>query len=117
MAKTRDFADVIRRKLARDSDLADAVEQEHFNADIAMQIFEARAEAGLTQMQLAERAGTHQSVIARLESADYDAHSLSMLRRIALAVGKRLRVEFYSPAIHKDKAPKTRKKSQKPKRQ
>ena len=41
-----------------------------------------REAAGLTQAELAERIGTTQSVISRLESDDYDGHSLSMLSRI-----------------------------------
>jgi len=43
---------------------------------------------------LAELVGTTQSVIARLEDADYEGHSLSMLQRIATAVNKRLEVRF-----------------------
>jgi transcriptional regulator with XRE-family HTH domain len=50
--------------------------------------------AGLTQQQLAERIGTTPSVISRLESADYRGHSLSMLRRIADALGKRVELRF-----------------------
>jgi len=38
-----------------------------------------REAAGLTQRELAERIGSTQSVISRLESDDYDGHSLSML--------------------------------------
>ena len=34
--------------------------------------------------------GTKQQVIARLEDADYEGHSLSMLQRIAAALGRRL---------------------------
>lgn len=103
MARTRNFADVIRRKLAKSPDLTDAVERERFNADIAAQIFEARKAAGLTQAQLAVRIGSQQSVIARLEDADYDSHSLTMLKRIAEALGKRVSVNFHSPPIHKHK--------------
>ena len=96
MAKTRNFAQVIRKKLANDPDLAAAVELESFNSEIAAEIYEARTEAGITQKQLADRVGTHQSVIARLEAADYDGHSLAMLKRLATALGKRLRVGFFS---------------------
>ena len=96
MGKTRDFATVLRQKLLAEQDLADGVEQESFNANIAMQIYEARKAAGLTQAQLALRVGSHQSVIARMEDADYDGHSLSMLRRIAKALGSVLSVEFFS---------------------
>jgi hypothetical protein len=38
--------------------------------------------------------GTTESVISRLEDADYTGHSLSMLRRIADALGKRVEIRF-----------------------
>ena len=94
MRKTKDFAALIRKKLARDTDLGAAVERESFNANIAVQIYEARQAANLTQAQLAERIGSHQSVIARLEDADYDGRSLSMLWKIARALGCTLSVEL-----------------------
>jgi transcriptional regulator with XRE-family HTH domain len=94
MAKTRDFATVIRKQLASDADLAAAVEREAFNAKIAVQIYDARKAAELTQEQLADRIGSRQSVIARLEDADYHGHSLSILRRIAAALNCTLSVEL-----------------------
>jgi ribosome-binding protein aMBF1 (putative translation factor) len=90
--KTRDFAAVVRQRLATDVKLAQAVDREAINANIATQIHEAREQAGLTQQQLAKRAQTHQSVIARLEDADYEGHSISMLNRIAAALGMSLTV-------------------------
>jgi transcriptional regulator with XRE-family HTH domain len=98
MARTRDLADVLRARLAADSVLREAVAEESFNADVAMKVYEARKEAGLTQKQLADKVGTTQSVIARIEDADYDGHSLNLLRRITQALGKRLLVEFLAPA-------------------
>ena len=53
----------------------------------------ARAAAGLTQEALAERMGTTQSAIARLEGGRVSP-SVEMLRKYAKAVGKRLRVEM-----------------------
>jgi len=64
------------------------------NAQVAQLMHDARTEAHLTQRQLAARVGTKQSVIARLEDADYDGHSLSMLKRIADATGKRLEIRL-----------------------
>lgn len=64
------------------------------NAEIARDIHQLRNQAGLTQAQLAARVGTTASVICRLEDAEYEGHSLSMLRRIAAAVGKRVEVRF-----------------------
>ena len=59
-----------------------------------MMLYEARTRAGLTQAQLAKKIGTRQSVIARLEDADYEGHSLSMLQRIAAAVNCQLEVRL-----------------------
>jgi transcriptional regulator with XRE-family HTH domain len=63
--------------------------------DLAMLVREMREAAGFTQMELAKKAGTTQSVIARLEDAEYAGHSLTMLERIAAAcgVGLKLRAE------------------------
>lgn len=96
---TKNFAEVIQRELAADPDLAAAVEQERFNANVASEIYNARNEAGLTQKGLARQLGTHQSAIARLENADYDGHSLKMLERIAQALGKRVEIRFVNQSI------------------
>jgi len=63
--------------------------------DLALLVREMREDAGFTQTELAKRVGTTQSVIARLEDAEYAGHSLAMLERIAAAcgVGLRLRAE------------------------
>jgi transcriptional regulator with XRE-family HTH domain len=71
------------------------VAREALNACVAMQIYQARTAAGLTQQELADRIQTRQSVIARLEDADYNGHSLSMLRRIADALDCTLSVELF----------------------
>lgn len=75
-------------------ELRDFVAEANLNARVAQLIYYAREEAGLTQKELAERVGTKQPVIARLEDADYEGHSLSMLQRIAVALGKRLRLSL-----------------------
>ncbi len=61
---------------------------------VARKGYELRTEAGLSQRKLAELVGTTASVICRLEDADYEGHSLSMLNRIAAAVGKRVQITF-----------------------
>lgn len=63
--------------------------------DLARSLIEARANAGLTQKQLAERMNTTQSVIARIESGR--AHpSTRTLHKIAQSTGTRLRITFES---------------------
>jgi len=71
-----------------------SLEEERIHAKVARQLFDLRTQAGLTQKELAEKIQTTQSVISRLEVADYEGHSLSMLRRIAEVLGARLDVEL-----------------------
>ena len=100
MPVTRNLAEAIRRKLASDNDLATAADAERFNLNVGSVIYEARNNAGLTQQQLADRVGMHQSAIARLEDADYYGHSLKTLERIAAALGKRLEVVFVDQCVN-----------------
>jgi ribosome-binding protein aMBF1 (putative translation factor) len=69
-------------------------EEEMVKREIGTQIYQLREKAGLSQAELAKRIGTTQSVISRLEDADYDGHSLAMLNRIADAVEKRVEIRF-----------------------
>ena len=73
-----------------------ALDEELANAEVARKIYDLRTKARLTQKQLAKLAGTTASVISRLEDADYDGHSLAMLRRIASALDKRVEIRFVS---------------------
>ncbi len=75
------------------------IAEEKLNVHIARLIYDARTEAGLTQTELAKLVDTKQQVIARLEDADYEGHSLSMLQRIAQALGKRLSVSFLEQQV------------------
>jgi ribosome-binding protein aMBF1 (putative translation factor) len=66
----------------------DALEDEFA---LAAAMIKARAHAGLTQQQLAERMHTTQAVIARLESGRVKP-STRTLERLAAATGMRLRI-------------------------
>ena len=62
--------------------------------DVALQIAALREQAGLSQKELAQRLKTSQQQISRLESPDYEGHSLANLRRVAKALHARVRVVF-----------------------
>jgi ribosome-binding protein aMBF1 (putative translation factor) len=70
------------------------LEEARANEDIARKISELRTAAGLTQTQLGKLIGTTASVICRLEDADYEGHSLAMLRRIGAALNQRVQIRF-----------------------
>jgi transcriptional regulator with XRE-family HTH domain len=78
------------RKYPEYENAYDALEDEF---TLAAAIIEARARAGLTQQQLAERMHTTQAVIARLESGKVKP-STRTLERLAAATGLRLRISF-----------------------
>ena len=73
--------------------LAD-LEEARGEDELARKIYELRERAGLTQKRLAKLVGTTASVISRLEDSDYEGHSLTMLKRIAAAVDKRVEIRF-----------------------
>jgi ribosome-binding protein aMBF1 (putative translation factor) len=66
----------------------DALEEEF---SLAAALIEARARAGLTQEQVAQRMKTTQAAIARLESGG-SKPSTRTLERFAAATGSRLRI-------------------------
>lgn len=94
MAKTSNALKIIEKINRSDSELQEMVAEATINAQVAQSIYEARIKAGLTQQQLADRIGTKQPVIARLEDADYEGHSVSMLQKIAIALNQRLEIHL-----------------------
>ena len=94
MPKTKDASKIIERMVGRDKALRNLIAAETINVRVAQMIYDARNKVGLTQKQLAKLVGTTQSVIARLEDADYEGHSLNMLNRIAAVLNKTVDIRF-----------------------
>src|SRR5262245_50098911 len=93
--RTTDAVEIMeRRYFAGDSKMQAALDEERANDEVARKIHDLRIKAGLTQWQLARLVGTTASVICLLEDADYQGHSLSMLRRIAVALHRRVEIRF-----------------------
>ena len=83
-----------RRYIKGDKKRLKYIEQEKERVEIAEKIYELRAKANLTQKQLAKLIGTRQSVISRLESAEYTGHTLKILDKIAEAVHCKVKIDF-----------------------
>ncbi|MBN3881757.1 MAG: helix-turn-helix transcriptional regulator [Nostoc sp.] len=94
MKKTNDALKIIKKMMKEDPELQEMVRESSINAQVSQIIYDARKEAGLTQQQLADLVGTTQSVIARLEDADYEGHSLSILARIAAALNQKVEIKM-----------------------
>ena len=87
--KRRNGVEILhRRYVGEDADRKASLQEERLHAEVAQSIYELRIDAGLTQKALADLIGTTQSVISRLEDADYEGHSLSILGRIAKALNR-----------------------------
>ena len=81
--------------LMQDPDFAVAWQETEAELSIAGKMLHARRAAGLSQVELAKRANTNQSFIARLESDLYKANpKIGTLSRIAKAMQTKLRIEF-----------------------
>jgi transcriptional regulator with XRE-family HTH domain len=96
--KTTNAVEILhQRYIGENASRKYSLEAERVNAEVAQIIYDLRREAGLTQQALADLIGTTQSVISRLEDADYEGHSLSMLSRIAGHLNRRLVIKMVPP--------------------
>ena len=82
------------RYVGDDGKRMEEYEEVALNAEIARKIYDLRTKAGLSQRELAKRVGTSASAICRIEDADYVGHSLSLLKKIADALDRRVDVRF-----------------------
>ena len=89
-----DAGAILDRVVGRDPKLRRRIETAKLGLRVAQMIYDARTAAGLSQAKLAELVGTTQSVISRLEDADYEGHSLSMLQRVAEVLHRRIDIRF-----------------------
>ena len=94
VSNSRSVQALYDRYVGDDPERVASYERAAADCQVAQLIYDLRVGAKLSQKQLADRIGTTQSVISRLEDADYDGHSLAMLRRVAAALGRRVEVRF-----------------------
>jgi transcriptional regulator with XRE-family HTH domain len=73
----------------------------YITMDIPHLVAAARRQAGLTQQELAQRAGTSQPAVARIERGGGNP-SLATVRRLVNAAGFDLRLELAPRAVHRD---------------
>jgi predicted transcriptional regulator len=91
---TTDAVEILHNRIGDDPKRKKSIEIISENAAIAQMIYDLRTKAGLTQAELAKKIGTTQSVISRLEDADYEGHTLHMLTRITHALDKNLNISI-----------------------
>ncbi len=72
----------------------EGIERERQKFALGELIRHAREARGLTQQELADRVGTSQSHISRIEDANYDRLMVSTLQRIAFTLRQRVEVRL-----------------------
>jgi transcriptional regulator with XRE-family HTH domain len=83
-------------KRFRDPEYRHSYLEEFLNSVISAQIRTLREQRGWSQADLAEKIGTTQSAISRIENPNYSAWKLETLRKIARALDQALTVKFVS---------------------
>lgn len=86
-------ADVVFAKARQSPTYTKAYDALQEEFDLVAALIKARTEAGLTQLQVAERMKTTQAVVARLEAGGRRP-STRTLERFAKATGHRLKISF-----------------------
>lgn len=81
------------RKFENDPEYKEARDQFELNLDIGDEILRLRIEKGWSQVELAERAGTKQANISRLESG-LNNPSVNFLQKVANALDANLSIHF-----------------------
>lgn len=81
----------VKELLMKDEEFRREYERLRPRYEVISQLIEARTSQGITQQELAFRAGTQKSNISRLESGTYNP-SLDFLVRIAHSLGKTVQV-------------------------
>ena len=100
MATTTDALAILKKRLGDVPDLDERIATDKLNVRVAMLVYQVRTDAGLSQTELAKLVRTSQPNIARLEDADYEGHSLSVLQKIAEALGKRIEIQMVDIETH-----------------
>jgi len=85
----------LKKRWLQDEDVHREYEGQSYEFEVAHELIEARVSAGLTQEEVADKMGTTQSVIARIESASH-LPSMKSIVRYAMAVGARPMLKLLS---------------------
>lgn len=89
MTSRRAWSDVRAERAAQDPEFEEHAARARLRFDLAQLVYDLRQQSGLTQTALAERMGTTQSAVARLEGGGTNP-TVELLHRLGNALGIRL---------------------------
>lgn len=96
-----DVAAYVAERNKREPGYEAAFEEAMERHDIARRLAKLRAVSGLSQLQLAKKLHTSQAAISRLESADYEGHTISTLKKYLHAVGATMTITFHRAPVER----------------
>lgn len=88
-----DFRNFLKENLENDPEFKEIWEKNAQKRELVKTIIGLRIKEHLTQKDLAEKIGTHQSAISRLETGNYNP-SVDFLFRIAKALNRKVEINF-----------------------
>jgi len=91
--KITDAVEIMDRRYGGDPEWERMALEEELNLRVAQTVYDLRTGAGLTQQKLAEMVGTTQSIMSKVENADYDGSAAEMLVRVCFALHRRIEIE------------------------
>lgn len=83
----------LKKELLKDKKIKEAYEKLGPEFAVIEMIIQKRIEKGLSQKELAQKIGTKQSAISRLESGTYNP-SLSLLQKVSEALDTKLKISL-----------------------
>ena len=92
--KTNNALKILEKRITKDQHLKALVAEEEGNLNIANSLRKLREDNHLSQAELAKLTNTTQSVISRLEDADYHGYTLKILEKLASALNQRVVINF-----------------------
>lgn len=93
MTKLKDFKK-LKDQWLKDTEVRKEYEALGAEFQLAEELIKARTKAKVTQAELARRIGTKSTAISRLESPNYGKASISMLKKVAQALGCELQIRL-----------------------
>lgn len=98
MTKTRDGLEILRRRyIAHDPEFAQVADQYRQRFEIGQQVYDLREAFGLSQEQLAEKAGLTAEDVDALELGDWQEGTFEQLVRLLTALGKQVEIRITDP--------------------
>ncbi|MCV6637326.1 helix-turn-helix transcriptional regulator [Candidatus Albibeggiatoa sp. nov. NOAA] len=88
-----DLQEYITKRKSNDAIFADGFDEGYEDFKIGVMLKQIREEAGMTQLEVAEKLGTKKSAISRIENHAQDIR-LSTLEKYAAVFGKRLAISI-----------------------